>query len=284
MIVPDEPEGLYYADRGGDERHGPRLSQSTAHTLVTQSPAHAWWYHPRLGGHRKTTTDAMTQGTLLHRLVLGCGPDIQIIDAPDFRTKAAKAARDEAIEAGRVPVIASKFESLRSRSDGIRERLRDECGITFDGAKELSIYWTEEPDAGKGVRCRGRIDHIYDTTIHDLKFVSSAHPDAVARKAFDLGYDIQAAAYTSAAEMQFPELAGRMEFVFVFVEAEPPHGIYAAPLNGEYRAIGERRWMRAVRMWRECLRSASWPNYSSKNDLASIAPPPWVMAQAEALA
>ena len=57
----------------------PSLSQSIAHTLVTQSPLHAWSEHPRLGNQRKPASKAMDVGSLIHKLVLGKGVDVEIV-------------------------------------------------------------------------------------------------------------------------------------------------------------------------------------------------------------
>jgi hypothetical protein len=76
----------------------PRLSPSVASILLRRSPLHAWHYHRLLGGVRREPTASMENGTLLHHLVLvgGDSDKLAIIDAENFRTKAAQELRDAA--------------------------------------------------------------------------------------------------------------------------------------------------------------------------------------------
>lgn len=79
-------EAAYHAD----PCPSPSLSQSIAHTLITQSPRHARLEHPRLGGQQRASTKAMDEGAILHKLLLGAGADFEMVVADDWRTKAAK--------------------------------------------------------------------------------------------------------------------------------------------------------------------------------------------------
>lgn len=278
------PDDEYHADQ---EHDVPTLSQSTAHVLLSKSPRHAWWTHPRLGKHRSTETDAMATGTLMHRLLLGAGPDLEILDFKDFRTNAAKEARDNAKSAGRLPILKSKYDPLIERVDQIRDRLLTEHRLDFtDGHPEVSIYWDEETSSGVSVRCRGRLDFVVSSSprVLDLKFVASAAPGVLSKKIHDFGHDIQAAAYTRGAETVWERLAGRMEFVFVFIEAEPPHGITLAKLDPDFFAMGGKKWQRAVDVWERCLRENDWPDYCSASlGVPSIIEPPgWALKELDA--
>ncbi len=77
-------EAAYHAD----PCDRPSLSHSIAHTLVSESPRHAWIEHPRLGGNReRVSTRAMDDGAILHRLLLGEGAGFEMVMADDWRTK-----------------------------------------------------------------------------------------------------------------------------------------------------------------------------------------------------
>src|SRR6185503_15222345 len=98
-----------------DEYHNdpcetPSLSASIAKLLIDKSPMHAHAAHPRFGGEKYESSAAQDAGTLIHRLLLGAGKDIETIDADDYRTNAAKAARDAAKAAGRIPVLTRVLE------------------------------------------------------------------------------------------------------------------------------------------------------------------------------
>lgn len=256
----------------------PSLNQSIAKVLVTESPLHAWYLHPKLGGGRRESTEAMNKGTIIHKLLLGVGTDIVVIQADDFRTKAAQEARDAAIAAGKAPIIARKFEELTSTVNALRGRLAD-AGIDLSTAgalHEQGIEWDEETPDGP-VRCRGMLDYLNPLTaqILDPKTTEDAHPDAVQRAMINMGYDIQEAGYTSAVEKLFPDLVGRVDFGFLFLELAPPYGILPVRSSPAMREHGRSRWNRAVRIWQKCLTSGMWPGYSQ--GWATISPSNWAL-------
>lgn len=254
----------------------PSLSQSIAHVLVTESPRHAWLRHPKLGNVRNTPTAALDEGSILHKLLLGKGAAVQVIEADNFKTKAAQSIRDAAIAEGKIPILASKFNDLSTAA----ERLRNSCasfGFPLTGQSEVAIEWTEGDD--DPVLCRGRLDHVFldRGVIYDVKKTRNANPSYLRRKFVELGYDIQYAAYTRALSKLVPEFEGRVDFVFLFLEIEPPYSVVPARPDGALREIGAMRWGRAVETWRKCLRSNTWPGYC--NSAITLDAPSWVITQ-----
>lgn len=261
-----------------DEYHQrPGLSSSTAATLISRSPLHAWSQHPALGGLGKSPTFAMDRGQVSHALTLGTGKDFEILQYDDYRTKKAQTDRDAARAAGKVPILREDYENAATMSETVRVQLADR-GIYFDGESELGFEWNEESRDG-AVLCRGMMDHVnLDTgTIIDLKFVTNASQQAIERSAENFGYAIQAAAYTRALVAYEPALAGRIDFLFAFCEAEPPFAMNVVRPDGPFRELGERRWLRAVNQWGHCLATNKWPAYGS--DVNFINPPGWALAQ-----
>lgn len=256
----------------------PSLSSSIARVLERQSPLHAWSRHPRLGGMSSKPRTAFDFGSLSHALLLGEGSEIAIIEADDWRTKAAREAREEARAAGKVPVLVDDYGSVAVAVKTLRPRFAD-LGIVLDGKSEVTALWTVPAMAGLEVQCRGMIDHLTDggCTVYDLKSCQSAHPDACARHADAYGYDIQHAAYVQAIETIHPELAGRVRFTFVFYELEPPYAVTPARLSGEFRELGQRRWERAVHTWAACLSGNRWPAYVDR--IATLEAPRWALAK-----
>lgn len=263
----------------------PSLSQSIATVMVQQSPLHAYLAHPRLGGVGQAPKDSWDRGTVIHSLVLGVDTGVHVIDASDFRTKAAQSARDEARERGVVPVLRAEYSDAILVAADIRRALED-LGIELTGRRELAIEWDEESSLGP-VRCRGMLDHVdlERGLIDDLKTTRCASAKHCARAAADHGYDIQHAAYTSALRKLRPELAGRESFRFLFAE-ELPEGaprraiVTPAKLDGQFRALGAARWQRAVEMWARCLAKNEWPAYTTPNEHPiQLEPPAWAIAQ-----
>lgn len=254
----------------------PALSASIAHVLDSASPLHAWTMHPKLGGVPRAPTKSLDSGSLSHALLLGAGKDVEIIEADDYRTKAAQAARDDARKAGKVPVLVADYEAARKVAETLRARFAD-VGVTLRGEKEPTALWTETASNGNKVQCRGMFDHLELPIIHDLKSIRSANPLVCRRHVESYGYAIQRAAYVSAVERIKPEFTGRVDFVFVFYELEPPYAVTPIRLSGAFRELGERAWRRSVDRWEECLRTNKWPAYTA--GVMDLEPSPWALSK-----
>lgn len=264
----------YFRD---EENAPPALSQSIATTLLTKSPLHAYSEHPRLGGVPREATDATDAGTVIHKLLLGRGQELVIIKAKDFRTKLAQEQRDEAIAERCVPILEHKFAELAATAEILRGKLSAH-GIDFTGDSEVPVEWYEDGAEGP-VRCRCMLDHVkLDLgVIFDLKKARSAHPSACSRNAISYGYDIQHAAYCSALAKLRPQLAGRIDMRFVFVELDAPFDVWPARPDGALREHGRMRWERAVLMWERCLLTDEWPGYAARGDVLEA--PAWAISQ-----
>ncbi len=277
------PPAARFVRFSADEYHAdpcpvPSLSASIASVLDSESPLHAWSRHPRLGGVQRPPTKAFDRGTLSHALLLGAGKDVEVIEADDFRTNAAKAARDEAREAGKVPVLIADYAEAKHTAAKLRERFTA-LGIVLDGESELTALWAERARNGRDVQCRGMMDHLLLSSLRilDLKSIRSAKPDMCRKHVEQYGYAIQRAAYVSAVEKIVPELAGRVDFVFVFYELEPPYAVTPMRLSGAFREIGARAWKRSVDRWEECLRTNTWPGYA--DEIISVEPSGWALTR-----
>lgn len=276
-------EGEYHADPCDT----PSLSQSIAHTLVSRSPFHAWRQHPRLGGKPKAPNGSMDFGSVVHAMLLGAGKEYVVLRAPDgteyedLKTKAAQRVRDEARAAGKVPILAKTERDALALADVLRRRLAD-FDVELSGRSEVTVLWQEKTKDGTLVPCRGRLDHWREdiATIYDLKIVRSAHPKACQSHLVGFGGDIQAAAYVSAMSRVYPDLAGRLRFVFLFCEAET--GTVTPVVRGaSMRDLGNRRWKRAVETWARCVRTGTWPPYVTVT--MPIEAPQWALYAEEDL-
>lgn len=261
----------------------PSLSQSIAHTMVALSPLHAWTIHPRLGKQQEAEDDdtkAKVDGKILHRLLLGKGADIVVCRFNDFRSSAARDMRDEALAAGKVPVIEHRYAEAAAGAEFLREKLSAR-GYALDGQSEVAFEWDEIGEHGP-VRCRGRMDHIKLGTnavqILDPKKIKSADPQTISRHFYQYGYDIQWRAYTSAMQKFRPDLNEQdIDMVFLFMEFEPPFAITDVRPSPAFQEIGRQRWERAVLLWERCLRTNTWPEYCDRP--LDIEPQVWVMNQ-----
>jgi hypothetical protein len=270
-------EDAYHAD----PCVSPSLSHSIAHTLISESPRHAWLEHPRLGGTKRKSTRVMDEGAILHRLLLDEGAEFDVISADSFRTKDAKAEREESIKAGRIPLLIKDFELLLNASNAIRRNAANQgFPIGLPGAQsEMSIEFTEKVGE-EDVLCRCRIDQARaDHILYDVKKVRSANPKNIERLIVENAMDLQHVVYTRAYEQLIPEALGRADFVFLFCETEPPYEVVPGRLDGAFREIGNRRWMKAVRLWRQLLLDGSWPWPGYADGAVTLMAPAWTISQ-----
>lgn len=267
----------------------PRFHQSTANTLLTLSPYHAWYFHPDLGGKQKKGTKATNLGNVLDRMLFGVGPELVVIDPahhvgpkggiPDGWTNASiKAARDAALAAEKFPVLLDEYEENRLFVEAVNSQLLHDHGIRLTGKSQVEVEW----DSPHGVACAGRMDHVIRTPaskvlhpllILDLKSCRSASEDSVTQSIVKYGYHIQHAAYTEAARVLG---WGEPEMKFVFAESTEPFRIRLAPLAGTMKSLGDYQWARACGIWKDCLENNRWPSYP----VTRIEAKPWHLAQA----
>lgn len=288
-------KGLYSGspDFGADAP--PRLHQSIAAEMLNRSPLHAW--HKAFGKKEPEEYDRRkTLGSIAHALLFG-GKDIVPIAAENWRTNAAKEARDGAIAAGKLPILAAEYEEaqmlvriatekLAERSWARRANSRQRMPLLLTGQSEITAIWSSR--IGR-VLCEGRIDHLIvppprsrktlRALILDFKFCNSADRKTCENKFVDYGYDIQEAAYREAVETIFPKLAGRVDSLYIFIETEAPYAVRVMPLAGSMRASGEYRWAKACELWGEYLKrygmEKPWPEF--EDDFAPAELPAWAL-------
>jgi hypothetical protein len=259
----------YHADILGDR---PSLSASIAKILCTASPAHARAAHPRLNpGLERQDDTKFDIGTTAHALLLQGEQVADVLHYPDWRTKEAKEARDQARAHGRVPLLIGQWENVRRMVDAVHEQL-EALTVTpaplTAGKPEQTVTWTEQ-----GVYCRARIDWLHDNhgVIDDVKTTSaSASPESWGRTMFGMGADIQAVMYRRAVRAVFDV---EPVFRFVVAETQPPYAVSMFSLAPSALALAETKLDFALKTWRGCLERDDWPGYPL--DVAYVEAPGW---------
>jgi hypothetical protein len=278
------------AEYHGDPLNGvPALSQSIAHTLISKSPLHAWQEHPLLGRISRPATSALDSGQIIHRLLLEKGADIAIapaewldakgkpVPAIEWRTNSAKDWKAAALADGKLPMLQHEASEFMATAAAIQDRIKS-LGLSIRGTPESMVTWEED-----GVVCKGMMDllDLENGTAWDLKSIRSAHPDQCRKHMTQYGYHIQSECYRSAINQLRPELNGRALVYFIFFELEPPYAVLPAEADGEMVEMGERDWERAVRTWKKCLATNTWPGYHKPADgIVKLAPMPYAAAAA----
>src|SRR5690606_37972883 len=91
-------------------------------------------------------------GHAAHTRVLGEGPEIVVIDAPDWRTAAARKARDEALAAGKIPLLPDEDEMTRAMGAAVQNHPQA-AALLAEGKAEHSLYWAD-PETWTRLRTR----------------------------------------------------------------------------------------------------------------------------------
>jgi len=118
----------YYTDQLGDEE--PSLNATVLKALVNNSPLHAWTIHPRLNpDYQPKRSTRFDLGTATHDVFLEGTDRVVVVNAADWRTKAAKQQRDQAYADGKIPLLADDADRVSTLLVALREQLP---GITAD--------------------------------------------------------------------------------------------------------------------------------------------------------
>jgi hypothetical protein len=269
----DMPELAYHADPCEE----PSLSSSMARLLLAGTARQVHHLHPRMGGHPSESTTAQNTGTLIHKLLLGGGPRLEIVDAKDWRKADVRKVRDDALADGALPLLKKEHEYALSVAAEFRTILSGRELDLCDGHNEIVIQYQQEID-GVPIWIRARLDHMHYNspgllTIIDLKTTSKAATDDLWRSVERFGYHVQQAAYQEAAETAWPEWAGRVAFYFAFLQIEPVPDVRLGKLDSMMSAIGRLQWAEAKRRWARCMKTGQWPGYGT--DIVTLETPDW---------
>lgn len=264
----DMDERAYRADPCPE----PSLNHSVAR-LILRSPLHGWREHPRLGGGREEARASgarsmMAIGAAAHKLTLGKGASLARIDAPDFRSKAAQYARDDAECAGLIAVLEKQYEIAEAMAEEARPAIAAELGDDFH-AEAVAIA---RDDYGSWLRCMCDAITPDLRLILDWKTTESAEPETFAKK-IRADYTTQAAFYSHILDLIDPKGAGRRRFVFGVQERECPQAITFHELDPALMEIAAKQMERARVKWAACLAIGKWPAYERGPHIVS--PKPW---------
>jgi hypothetical protein len=220
---------------------------------------------------------AADRGSAAHALLFG-GRMIEPIDAEDYRTSAAREARELARAAGRIPLLKKEIDGLAAMIAPAKERFYDLHGGAF--LCELAAVWRDPRSHGWR---RARLDTLGSSRslIVDYKTTEGA-VDALSceRRIADMGLQIQAAAYVEAVEALHPDLVGRVRFIFQWQEQKPPYALSPPiEMSEAFMSLGRAQWRAAGALWDAALRHNAFPGYSPHPYLAC--PPPWELSRWE---
>jgi len=266
----------------------PTLNSGLANILLKQSPFHAWYAHPKLNPdwEPRASNDAMDLGSAAHAVFIeGDTERICAIDAPDWRTSAAKERKAAAQAAGRIPLLvadAARVIDIVAEAQVALAESPDLRDLGVCRAEETYVWAAEYGGRTAWLRCRPdwvsadfRVIVSYKTT------AQIAEPLTYLRTMLNAGHEMQAAFELAGVEAVTgvrPE-----SYIWIVSEVQPPHAVALIGLSNTMRALGGARMDAAVLRWAECLEAGpepeNWPGYPAR--VAYVEPPSWAMREME---
>lgn len=217
----------------------------------------------------------MDIGTIAHRVLLeGHERGIAVIDANDWRTKAAKEARDAARAAGLTPILAGKIARVREMVAVAHEFIATcELSDQWDGPVEQTVLWQDG-----GLWCRALVDKLTPYTIWDYKTTDCAEPEHFIRtRLTGMGYDVQAAFYLRGLEAVGAINSAACNWAWLVQEVEPPYACSLVGMSSAAEEHAQAKVAHGIKLWGDCMQSGKWPAYGPR--IAWADPVPWDVAR-----
>lgn len=252
-------EGIYsdipMIDYVSDPAPEPSLSKGTILTLIKKTPLHAKWDHPRLNPNRPSDDSSRADiGTAIHGAILGGEKMIEVIEADDWRSKAAREMRDAARDANKLPVLREQADGIFAIVESVRQTCRA-AGMPIEEAKtEQTVIWRD----GNAWN-RARPDAIWPGICGDVKTTTDADPASwIKTTLINGGLYIQPGHYLRGLEVVTGE---RREFRFIACEINPPYACSIIGVDPMFLELAEQQCAKARQIWARCLRDNCWPSY-----------------------
>jgi hypothetical protein len=256
--------GISETDYRSDPCPIPSLTQSTVKILIERSPQHAWTENPRLNPLFEADDDTKFDlGNIAHRLILGRGKEIEVIDFPDWRTGAAKGARYDSAQAGKIAVLTKDFDQASEMAAAAWKQLakHEDRDAFTDGDAEVMIAWEEN-----GIWFRSLIDWLHTDlrTVDDFKTSGmSIAPHVIGIRAEAAGWHIQAAFIERGLDILDPAGAGRRRYRFIAQETDKPHALTSMHMNEYWMTMGRKKVEAGIALWAPAVKNNYWRGYGT---------------------
>ncbi|MFI8499407.1 PD-(D/E)XK nuclease-like domain-containing protein [Streptomyces sp. NPDC085524] len=268
-LHPSLPNSEYHADKTS-------LSSSGARKLLPPSTPAKFRYEQ---DNPPAATKTFDYGNAAHKLVLGNGPRLVLVEHERWDTKAAKAEVAEVRAEGGIPLKQHELDMVKAMAAAIRQHPL--AAALLDpawGQPEQSLFWIDGPT---GIRRRARFDwlpsmHSGRLIIPDYKTAADASNEAFQKAIQQHGYNQQAPWYEEAAIAL--ELGGEdTELLFVVQEKTAPYLVNVVGIDYFAREIGRAKNRAAIETFAECTTTGIWPGYGDEPNYLSL--PGWAEKQ-----
>lgn len=274
--------GVYTLDADtyhADPVPGGSLTSTGARKLLPPScPALYKHWHDT---EERETKPAWDEGHAAHKLVLGVGPELVVVDRDRWDTNAVKAEVAAIRAAGNVPLKRSVYERVQAMAAALRAHpWASRLFTPGTGDAEQTIVWRHHT----GVWCRALLDWLPNPTpgrrfiFRDYK---TAAPSAILRPdrtIDDLDYYVQAAFHL--AGLRALGLADDdAQALIVMQSKEPPYLVRVIQPDPTAMRIGAFRVLEAIHVYARCRAAEQageanpWPSWSDDVEMVSL--PPW---------
>jgi hypothetical protein len=266
-----------YAGISPDDYHaqltvGYSVSRSMAHDIVKTCPAvayHNCYLNPHYERAQKKQFDI---GTAYHLICMEpdqWGDRVVMIDAEDYKTKAAQQARDEAYEAGKTPLLPKNREAILAMHVALMRHPTARKLLERGEAEQTFV--AKDPHTGLWRKARtDRCDLQYGIAL-DFKSTTNAHPAEFAKRVWDNGLYIQHPWYADVIGMATGERI--QQFLFIVQEIDAPHAISINMLKEQDVEWGRFHASIAIERFARCLETGRWPDYGP--NVHEITMPAW---------
>ena len=244
----------------------PAASASKLKKLWSSTPAHL-----KADTEAFEANAAMIMGTLAHSLILEPETPLPgIVVQPDEYepgkkwTRAAKVCKEWEADQKAKGLLVLKADEWRDAL-GMAEAVAWHPlahDLLVDGKPEVSLC---AHDNANGLDIKARIDFLPNSgsAIVDVKTTVDASERGFMRRAYDLGYHIQAALYLDLWNALMPtEL--RTEFYFIAVESSKPYAVNVFKASAEFLSKGREDYKAALTLYAACVKADNWPAYSQE--------------------
>jgi hypothetical protein len=265
--VYDIPEDVYHADcvKGGS------LSYSGAKKLLAEGGPELYAYERE---HPPEPSAEMELGTAAHKLVLGVGPELVVVNADSWRTNDAKKAAKEARDRGAVPLLTDQIATVHAMAARLREHKWASALLSQGGTAEASGFWTD-PEYGTWWRCRWdrmpEPDPRRRPQLADYKTCASAAPGKFSKAIADFRYYLQAHVYTTGYNALFGDrIAAPADFNLIAQETKAPYRVAVYRLHPDALRKGRDDASRAMEIWHDCTEAGVWPGYDPEPQVIDL--------------
>lgn len=241
-----------------EEYHALEAASCSGLKLMNRSPAHYWQSRK----NPAVQTPAMAMGEMLHTAILEPDrfKDVYVAGPEVMRSTNEWKAFVASLGPKQKPVRLVDWQTCQGMMWGVMGHIAARALVGVTSPTEVSLVLRDQEF---GVLKKARLDKLIlrpdqdRVQVIDIKKCQNAGQTAFAKQMDDYGYAMQAAWYTDLAGEIYP--GAIIEFSFIAVEEEPPHGVGVYRLCDSDLELARKVNKAALGMYAWCTKRQCWP-------------------------